>query len=142
MDTDDDVFKRGPSDAVSYRSTQMLQTNMASITEILTFMVDAVNKIWIICGQAASFPDKACDLSLGQKDQWEGWTQVTEDDWILTGRHDAVNELLPGDLAIVVSVLASEEIHDARLVVVHPVHVASAPLVEIKVLHLLKLKMS
>ena len=48
-------------------------------------------------------------------------------------------ELLPGDFSVVVTVLSAEEVHDARLVVVHPLHVAFAPVIKVKVLHALHL---
>ena len=58
---------------------------------------------------------------------------------LLTGLQDAVDELLARDLAVVVAVLLAKEIHHARLVVVHPAHVATPPLVKVKVLHPLQL---
>ena len=58
---------------------------------------------------------------------------------LLTGLQDAINELLACDLAVVVTVLLAEEIHHTRLVVVHPPHVATSPLVKVKVLHALQL---
>jgi len=52
-----------------------------------------------------------------------------------TRLQDAVDEFLACNLAIVVAVLFAEEIHDTRLVVVHPAHVAMSPFVKVKVLH-------
>lgn len=59
-----------------------------------------------------------------------------------TRGQDAVDELLPCDLAILVFVDASEEIHDAGLLVVHPAHVLLPPYVKVKVGKLLELKMN
>lgn len=60
---------------------------------------------------------------------------------VRTRGQDAVDELLPCDLSILVFVDASEEIHDAGLLVVHPAHVLLPPHVKVKVGKLLELKM-
>lgn len=60
--------------------------------------------------------------------------------WRLTRCQDAVDELLPSDLSILVLVNAPEEVHDARLLVVHPAHVLFPPYVKVEVGKLLKLK--
>lgn len=59
----------------------------------------------------------------------------------LTGGQDAFDELLPGHLSVLVLVNAAEEVHDARLLVVHPAHVTLPPHVEVKVGELLQLRM-
>ena len=51
-----------------------------------------------------------------------------------TGRNDAVNELPARDTSVAVAVLLAEEVHDPGLVVVHPLQVALAPVVKLKVL--------
>lgn len=58
----------------------------------------------------------------------------------LTGGQDALDELLPGDFAILIFVNAPEEVHDARLFVVHPAHVALPPNVKVKVGKLFQLE--
>lgn len=60
--------------------------------------------------------------------------------WTLTRCQDAVDELLPSDLSILVLVNASEEVHDARLLVVHPAHVLFPPYVKVEIGKLLELK--
>lgn len=57
-----------------------------------------------------------------------------------TRGQDAVDELLPRDLAVLVLVDASEEVHDPGLLVVHPAHVLLPPHVKVKVGKLLELK--
>lgn len=57
----------------------------------------------------------------------------------LTGGQDAFDELLPGHLSVLVLVDAAEEVHDARLLVVHPAHITLPPHVEVKVGELLQL---
>ena len=57
-----------------------------------------------------------------------------------TGGQDAVDELLPRDLSVLVLVDASEEVHDAGLLVVHPAHVLLPPHVKVKVGKLLQLQ--
>ena len=59
---------------------------------------------------------------------------------MLTGSHNAVYELLSRHLPVMIPVLTSEEVHDARFVVVHPSHVPPPPLIKVKVLHLLRLQ--
>lgn len=58
----------------------------------------------------------------------------------LTGGQDAFDELLPGHLPVLVLVNAAEEVHHARLLVVHPAHVTLPPHVEVKVGELLQLR--
>lgn len=58
----------------------------------------------------------------------------------LTGSQDAINELLPGDLPVLVLVDAPEEIHDPGFLVVHPAHVFLPPDVKVKVGKLLQLE--
>lgn len=53
---------------------------------------------------------------------------------------NAINELLPRDLSILIFVNASEEVHDARLLVIHPAHVLLSPYVKIKVGKLFELQ--
>ena len=53
---------------------------------------------------------------------------------------DGVDELLPGDLPVLVLIDAPEEIHHAGLLVVHPAHVFLPPDIEIKVCKLLQLE--
>lgn len=60
-------------------------------------------------------------------------------EFALTGGENALDELLAGHLSILVLVDAAEEVHDARLLVVHPAHVALPPHVEVKVGELLQL---
>jgi len=57
----------------------------------------------------------------------------------LTGGENSLNELLSGHLAILIFVNAAEEVHDARLFVVHPAHVALPPHIKVKVGKLLQL---
>lgn len=57
----------------------------------------------------------------------------------LTGGQNTLDELLPGHLSILVLVNAAEEVHDARLLVVHPAHVTLPPHVEVEVGKLLQL---
>jgi hypothetical protein len=57
----------------------------------------------------------------------------------LTGGQHTLDELFARHFAVVVAVLTPEEVHDAGLVVVHPLHVALAPVVKVKVLHPLHL---
>lgn len=63
-----------------------------------------------------------------------GWFQA------LTGSQDSVDELLPGDLPVLVLVDAPEEIHDPGFLVVHPAHVLLPPDVKIEVCKLLQLE--
>lgn len=58
----------------------------------------------------------------------------------LTWCQDAVDELLSSDLSVLVLVNASEKVHDARLLVVHPAHVLFPPYVEVKVGEFFELK--
>lgn len=58
----------------------------------------------------------------------------------LTGRQDPVNELLPGDFPVLVFVDSPEEVHDPRLLVVHPAHVLLPPHVKVKIGKLLQLE--
>lgn len=58
----------------------------------------------------------------------------------LTWFQNSVDELLAGDFAIMVSICSSEEVHDARFVVVHPIGIAFSPLGEIEALHSLHLQ--
>lgn len=58
----------------------------------------------------------------------------------LTGGQDAFDELLPGHLSVLVLVNAAEEVHDARLLMVHPAHVTLPPHVKVKVGELLQLR--
>ena len=53
--------------------------------------------------------------------------------WTLTGGQNPLYELLPGHLAILIFVDASEEVHDTRLFMVHPAHVALSPHIKVKV---------
>lgn len=53
---------------------------------------------------------------------------------------NAINKLLPRDLSILVFVNASEEVHNAGLLVIHPAHVLFSPYVKIKVGKLFELK--
>lgn len=59
-----------------------------------------------------------------------------------TRGQDAVDELLPCDLSVLVLVDAPEEIHDAGLLVVHPAHVLLPPHVKVKVGELFELRMN
>lgn len=60
----------------------------------------------------------------------------------LTGGQNAFDELLPGHLSVLVFVNAAEEVHDARLLVVHPAHVTLPPHIEVKVGELLQLRIT
>lgn len=51
----------------------------------------------------------------------------------LTGGENTLYKLLPGHLAILIFVNAAEEVHDARLFMVHPAHVALPPHIKVKV---------
>lgn len=53
--------------------------------------------------------------------------------WTLTGGENALYELLSGHLAILIFVDAAEEVHDTRLLMVHPAHVALPPHIKVKV---------
>ena len=53
--------------------------------------------------------------------------------WTLTGGQDALYKLLSGHFAILILVDAAEEVHDTRLLVVHPAHVALPPHVKVEV---------
>lgn len=57
----------------------------------------------------------------------------------LTGGQNTLDELLPGHLSVLVLVDTAEEVHDARLLVVHPAHVTLPPHVEVEVGELLQL---
>ena len=56
---------------------------------------------------------------------------------VLTGGEDAADELLARHFAVVVFILPTEEVHHTRLVVIHPAHVAPAPVVEVEMLQAL-----
>lgn len=58
---------------------------------------------------------------------------MTLESWILTGRENALYELLSGHLAILILVNAAEKVHDTRLFMVHPAHVALSPYVKVEV---------
>lgn len=60
--------------------------------------------------------------------------------YLLTWRKNAFNELLSGDLAILVLVDAAEEIHDSWLLVVHPPHITLPPDIKVEVGKLFQLK--
>lgn len=53
--------------------------------------------------------------------------------WTLTGRQNAFYKLLSGHFAILIFVNAAEEVHDTRLFMVHPAHVALPPHIKVKV---------
>ena len=57
----------------------------------------------------------------------------------LTWAHDAIDELVSCDFTVAISVLSTEEVHDTRLVMVHPGEVSFTPVVKLEVLHTLKL---
>lgn len=58
----------------------------------------------------------------------------------LTRGEDAIDELLPGDLPVLVFVDAPEEVHDAGFLVVHPAHILLPPNIEIEVRKFLQLE--
>ena len=60
--------------------------------------------------------------------------------WTLTGGEDALYELLPRHFAVLIFVDAAEEVHDARLFMVHPAHVALPPHIKVKVGKFLQLQ--
>lgn len=53
--------------------------------------------------------------------------------WTLTGGENALDKLLSGHLAILIFVNAAEEVHDTRLFMVHPAHVALPPHIKVEV---------
>lgn len=53
---------------------------------------------------------------------------------MFTCAQDALNELFAANLAVVIAVLSTEKVGYARSIVLVPVHVATTPFVEIKVL--------
>lgn len=53
--------------------------------------------------------------------------------WILTGGQNALYKLLTRHFAILIFVNTPEEVHDPRLLMVHPAHVAFSPHIEVKV---------
>lgn len=73
---------------------------------------------------------------MSQNEHFAGWYMLFSRVfvcWTLTGGENAFYELLSGHLAILIFVNATEEVHDTRLFMVHPAHVALPPHIEVEV---------